>query len=159
MWLLGGALLAVAELALPGMIAVFIGAAAMVVGALRALGLVESMGASLVLWMASSAGLLLGVRRAAMRFLPSESRYDPHRPDVQAMGEIVDVVETVPSDGTPGRIRHQGTTWEALSDGAPIPAGGKARLVVRDNLVWRVEPVEPGELDGNDPAALPRGRS
>lgn len=158
-WLLGGLLLALSELAVPGMVVVFLGCAAVLVGVLRYLGVVETLGASLAVWMASSVGLLLGVRKSLMRFFPSESQYRPHRPDIEALGHVVDVLEDVPTEGTPGRIRYEGTTWEALSEGEPIKAGSKARLVVRDNLVWRVEPLSADELaEATPPAALPAGK-
>lgn len=159
-WLLGGLLLAVSELAVPGMVVVFLGCAAMVVGLLRYLGVVESLGVSLALWMTGSVGLLLGVRKSVMRFFPSDSQYHPHRPDVEALGHVVDVLEDIPTEGTPGRIRYEGTTWEALSEGEPIKAGSKARLLVRDNLVWRVETLSPDELsEAMQAAALPPGKT
>jgi membrane protein implicated in regulation of membrane protease activity len=157
MWLLGGLVLALGELAIPGMVVVFLGSAAMLVGLLRYLGVVESLGVSLAVWMAGSVGLLLGVRRSVMRFFPSSSQYNPHRPDLDALGQLVEVLEDVPAEGKPGRIRYEGTTWDALSEGEPIKAGSKARLVLRDNLVWRVEPLRADELEEAEQALLPPG--
>ena len=66
--------------------------------------------------------------------------------DLEAVGCVVEVVESVSSADQKGRVRFGGTTWPAVSKEGTIPKGRKAKLVLRDNLVWTVEPYDAEEL-------------
>ncbi len=140
-WLIGGALLVLAELVLPGLVALFLGLAAILVAGLRWLGLVESLPATLASWMGLSVALTFGLRRWMMRLMPGERRRSVTDEGVQALGTIVEVTEAVSEDHTRGRIRYQGTTWPAQSTNGALPKGAKAQLVVRREMVWWVEPL------------------
>jgi membrane protein implicated in regulation of membrane protease activity len=61
--------------------------------------------------------------------------------DRDAMGEVVEVVEDISDDNDLGRIRFQGTTWQARSTTGVFKKGDKAQLVYRDGSLWVVEPV------------------
>jgi inner membrane protein len=139
-FLLGGALLALAELIVPGLVVVFLGSSGMVVGALMWLGVVVSLPVAFAVWVILSVLLILVLRRTLLRFFPAESAFTPFDADAVAFGTTVEVVEEIPQGGQ-GRIRHQGTTWPAVSRGNHIPAGTRVKLVYRDNLAWVVEPV------------------
>jgi membrane protein implicated in regulation of membrane protease activity len=130
-----------AELALPGLVALFLGAAAVLVAGLRALGLVESVGASVGAWMTLSVALTLGLRGWMLRRMPGEVVRRSTDEQVQAFGTVVEVLETIGEGGAEGRIRHEGTSWAARSTGGAIPRGARAQLVVLQDLVWLVEPV------------------
>jgi membrane-bound ClpP family serine protease len=54
---------------------------------------------------------------------------------------VVAVVKDIASTHSDGRISLQGTTWAARALDEPVPAGGKARLLYRESLVWIVAPV------------------
>ena len=149
-WLLGGLFLMLIELFLPGLVVVFLGAAAVLVAGLRWSGIVEDLPASLGVWMALSVLLVLTIRKAARRWLPSESHRDLADEDADAFGEPVEVIEECSADAPTGRIRYQGTTWPAMTIEGRLLAGQKARLVYRDNIAWIVEPLP--ELE--DPAAI-----
>mgnify|MGYP002619637696 CR=1 FL=1 len=89
-------------------------------------------------------GLLGRLKRA---LLSGERGYELEDEDLDAFGTIVEVVESIDPDNTRGRIMLRGTTWNATSVSEPIEAGGRARVVYRDNLVWVVDPYDgPGEL-------------
>lgn len=148
-WLIGGVLLLLAEIMLPGLVALFLGAAAVIVAGLRFTGLIEGVAMSFAAWMGLSIALTVGLRNTMRRLLPAETSRRNVDEDVEALGTIVDVLETVNEDDSSGRIRYQGTTWSATSTRGQIPAGAKAHLLVRDNLVWLVEPLDelsPGDL-------------
>ncbi len=142
LWLLAGILLVVSELFLPGLVAVFLGLGAMLVALLRWLGLIDSLAYSFTAWFVSSLALLVVVRSALQRFMPSETSFTPLEEDVDLFGAVAEVVETVSPDHKDGRISFQGTTWPATSDSAEIRPGAKVTILYRENLGWRVQPCD-----------------
>ena len=150
-WLaLGGALL-VSELFLPGLVAAFFGAGALTAAAARWLGLVDSTPASFAVFAGSSVAYLLVLRRLAIRWVgPPVVTRDSTSEEVRVFGAEVEVVDEVVEGVASGRIRHEGSTWPAISRAGVIPAGSRARLIHRDSIGWVVESVgEPA------PPALP----
>jgi membrane protein implicated in regulation of membrane protease activity len=146
-WFAGGAILMALELALPGMVAVFLGLAAVVVGLGRWIGLWSSAMGSLTAWFILSIAFLVLLRSLVARWFPSEATQSPTDEDVAAYGQIVEVLTEVNAAQPQGRIRFQGSTWPAISLQGVIPAGQRVRLLARDNLAWVVEPAEDDLLD------------
>ncbi|MBI1944389.1 MAG: NfeD family protein [Deltaproteobacteria bacterium] len=141
-FLVVGVLLIASEALHPSLVQVFFGAAALLVAGLRALGVVDSVSTSLLLWGFTSLGLTLPLRPMLKRYFKTgEAKHDLSNEDKDAMGEIVEVLEAVDDTGPNGRIRFQGTTWSAQCTDGSIPKGGHARLVYKDKLVWIVEAV------------------
>ena len=141
-FLVAGILLIASEALHLSLVPVFFGAAALLVAGMRAVGLVDSVTASLLLWGFSSLGLTLPLRPVLKRYLKAgDAKHDNSHEDKDAMGEIVEVLEAIDDTGPTGRIRFQGTTWSAQCTDGNIPQGGRARLVYKDRLVWVVEPV------------------
>lgn len=142
-FLILGGLLIVSEAVHLSLVPVFLGTAALLVGGARAIGLVDSVSASLLLWAVASLGLTLPLRPLARRWLGKGDavvdRADPMR---DAMGTVVDVVEDITDDNDDGRVRHEGTTWNARAVDGSIKKGERARLVYRDKMVWVVEPLD-----------------
>ena len=145
-FLVGGLALIASEAAYLSLVQVFFGVSALMVAGLRAAGVIDSAGASLLLWSFMSVAMALPLRPLARKYFKTgESRHDHSDENRDAMGEIVEVVEEI-SDGHPnGRVRFQGTTWAAQTTEGTIPAGSKAKLMVKDKTVWIVEPL--GVLD------------
>ena len=114
------------EIVLPGMVIGFLGLASVVVAGARALGLVESLGASLGLWASVSVGLVLGLRNVAQKYFPSEEETVNIDEDTSMYGKEVVVVSDCDDNSDYGRIRYQGTSWPAKSIEGPIPAGSRA---------------------------------
>ncbi len=144
-WLSAGVLLMILELVVPGLVTVFMGGAAVIVAGLRWVGLVESFGVSIALWMILSAVLVVALRSVLQRYIPSESTHNAADEDTMALGQVVEVIRTCTEDSTSGRIRYQGTTWMAQTLGGEIPAGTSARLLYRDNLAWVIEAADGSE--------------
>lgn len=144
-WLTCGALLISVEFAYPHFYSIFFGAGALVVGFLHAFGLLNNLTAAMIVWFVSSIILLISLRQMAVKSLHSESSYQLTDEDVEAAGQIVDVVATVSEDNEKGRVRFRGTTWPAVSREGTILPGQKARLLYRSNLIWRVEPYSAEE--------------
>jgi membrane protein implicated in regulation of membrane protease activity len=141
-WLAAGALLMAAELAVPGLVVVFLGMAAVLVGVGRWLGVWDSAMGSLTAWFILSIVMLVALRSLVARWLPGDVSVQPTDEDTEALGSIVDVVAEVNAADQRGRIRFQGTSWPAISLKGTIPAGRKVRLLARDNLAWVVEPAD-----------------
>jgi membrane protein implicated in regulation of membrane protease activity len=78
-------------------------------------------------------------RRLASFFSSNEPAYELADEDLETFGTIVMVVQDVDPDHSQGRIDLRGSTWNAMSVSEPIPAGERARVLYRDNLVWVVE--------------------
>jgi inner membrane protein len=139
-WCASGVLLIAAELVFPHFFAGFLGVAALLVAALRWIGLISSLGASVAVWAICSVILLLTLRHLAMKKLRSESHFQITDEDVEAHGEIAEVVKELNTENNQGRIRYRGTTWPAISKHGVLAPGTKVRILYRDNLNWIVEP-------------------
>ena len=141
----GGGVLVLLELLMPGMIIVFFGVSAWVVGFLYWLGLVEAVESLLGVWIILSFLLVLVFRKLGMKLFPSDSAYQFVEEDVDTIGTVVTVVKTVSEDNNDGRISYSGTSWQATSSKGTIEEGKKARLLYRDNISWVVEPCSDDE--------------
>ena len=139
---IGGIILMIAEAFLPGGVSFFLGFSSLVVGILRWFGIMEDLTTSVMTWLFSSIGLLLIIRPIFMKYWGGESTYKLADEDVEAMDQIVDVIETVNANDHSGRIRFQGISWQAQTLEGTIPAGSKAKIRYRDNVTWIVEPID-----------------
>ncbi len=104
---------------------------------------------ALTLWFVSSLVLVILLRGIAQKMVGGDSSVANADEDVDALGEIVEVVETIGPGEAKGRVVFRDVRWNAVSDGSEIPAGGKAQVVSRDNITLVVEKMtaeEPGPL-------------
>jgi membrane protein implicated in regulation of membrane protease activity len=164
-FLVGGIALIVSEIKLPGAVAGFFGLGAVLTAALRGIGLVESLPVSLLAWGILTTALIIPLRPMAKKIAGRpEVRKDATdvEQDRDAMGEIVEVVEDITDENDLGRIRFQGTTWQARSTTGVFKKGDKAQLVYRQGSLWVVEPVGEGAardlfgaLEAEAPADVP----
>jgi membrane protein implicated in regulation of membrane protease activity len=141
LFLVAGVLLIASEAVHMALVPVFFGLAALIVAALRGVGLVESLPASLLLWSIMSVALTIPLRPIARRLIKGQAKYDRSDAIKDALGQVVEVVEDVDEDSDNGRIRFQGTTWAARSMEGRLPKGSRAKLYAKDKLVWVVEPL------------------
>lgn len=145
-FVVGGIALMLIETVVPGGIAFFLGAGGLVVGGLRALGLLLDPLTAVVTWIFLSTGLTIALRPLMLRFAQGKTSLAMTDEDAEAMGETVTVLEPVgPED--PGRIRFRGATWDARTLEGTLPEGAEAQLLYRDNLTWIVEPADHADLD------------
>lgn len=140
-WFAAGLGLIAVELFVPHLVTGFLGLGAILVAVLRWVGVLEGPTASIVVWMISSLVLLAGLRHFVRRLFPSDRSFQSTDEDFEAAGKIVEVVHQVSSSDQNGRVRFGGTSWPAVTRQGVIEPGRKAKLVLRDNLVWIVEPV------------------
>lgn len=145
-WIVSGAVLVLIEFIIPGMVSVFLGCAAVIVGLMLHFNWINGTIQALGSWFALSTFLILTVRQIASRFFLSDTHYKYTEEDSDAIGQIVDVTETIHSSKSDGRIRYQGTDWPAHSMGKTIKKGKQAVIKYRDNISWVVEPYEEKEI-------------
>ena len=142
-WVVGGVILLLAEIVVPGMVLGFLGAAALMVAGLLWLGVIEGPVAALTTWFIGSIVLLVALRGMFQRLMPGDVEVQSTDEDLDAYGSVVEVAETIPK-GETGRIRFHGSTWTAICYERTLEAGSRARLVTRDGIGWVVEPMEDG---------------
>ncbi len=140
-WLILGAVLLVAEFVVPGMVLVFLGMGAWAVAALVSGGIVDDTLPAFSAWFGISLVFVVTLRRFAQRLFPAETSMKQVDEDREYEDTLVDVVTAITADNSDGRVRMQGTTWAARALDEPIAAGGRAKLLYRENLVWIVSPV------------------
>lgn len=140
-WSILGIVLIVLELLVPGLITVFLGAGALVTAAALKLGLIEGWFQACLVWLGSSLGFVVMLRRVLMKYFGGKTEKVSTDEDLAAFGEVVEVVERISIDEE-GRIKFRDTTWRAKSLGPTIEPGQEALIVYRDHLVWMVEPYE-----------------
>jgi len=139
---IGGLILMIIETIIPGGVSFFLGVSGLIVGLLRWLGIMTDTATSVITWLATSVALILIMRPLLMKYWGGESSYKLADEDVEAMDQIVEVIEPVNADDHSGRIRFQGISWQAQTLEGQIPAGSKAKIRYRDNVTWIVEPVD-----------------
>ena len=144
-FIFGGIILMIIETFVPAGVLFFLGLSGILVGIIRFFGILSSLGASVVVWLALSVAMILALRPVLKKYLGGTSFFKLADEDYEAMDQIVDVVEPVDSFDNSGRIRFRGSSWQARSKEGTIAAGAKAKIKYRDNLTWVIEPVdEPG---------------
>lgn len=141
-FLIGGMVLMVLETLLPGGVSFFLGFSGLLVGILRFFNIITDPGISVLVWFATSIGLILLMRPLVMKYWGGESSFKLADEDFEAMDQIVDVVEPVTAEDNSGRIRFQGISWQARTIEGSLPAGSKAKIKYRDNVTWIIEPLD-----------------
>lgn len=135
-WWIAAAVLAALETFLPGVIAIWFAAAAVVVGALL---LVVPIPWQLQLVLFGVLGVMAILIWRRYRFAESHMSAQPtlNQRGVQYIGQEYPVVE--PLRGGTGKIQVGDTVW--LVQGADAPAGTRVRVVGVNGAVLQVEPA------------------
>jgi len=141
-FMVGGLILMVLETLLPGGVSFFLGFSGILVGILRYFGILVDPGASILTWLGSSIGMILLFRPLLMKYWGGESTTRLADEDLEAMDQIVEVVEPVNAEDSTGRIRYQGISWQARTMEGTLKPGSKAKIKYRDNVTWVVEPAD-----------------
>lgn len=139
---IGGLVLMIIETLIPGGVSFFLGLSGVLVGALRWLGIIEGPMTSIITWLFTSLALILAMRPLLMKYWGGNTDYKLADEDLEAMDEVVEVIESVNANDSSGRIRFQGISWQAQTLEGQIPAGSKAKIRYRDNVTWIVEPLD-----------------
>lgn len=127
-WIVGGVLLCLAEMATPGAFyLLFFGVAALVVGVLAWAGLVEATWVQFLLFSVFSIVSLVLFRRTLTE------RLNPEEPATKINtleGESGTALEDIPAHGT-GKVEVRGTGWNAVNTGESPIEQGQACVVER----------------------------
>jgi membrane protein implicated in regulation of membrane protease activity len=154
LFLAGGIILMILELAIPGGVAFFLGVSGLAVGLLRFLGLLSDPVSAVSAWLLSSMALTIAIRPFIKKYLKPESSYKLADEDYEAMDQIAVVTEDLNDLDNSGRIRFDGVTWQARSIEGRIPAGKEVIIRYRENTTWIVESV-----GASDPTSISRKNS
>lgn len=139
-WIVGGILLMISEFVVPGMFVVFIGLGVTITG-IVSIFFHLTMGEKMLLLTSISIISILFGAAFLKNFFPSEVHSESLVKD-EFRNEIVTVVEDILVNQKGGRIRYQGTEWDALTSTRRISKGDRVRILRRDNLTFIVEPLE-----------------
>ncbi len=149
-WLIAGIILILSEIVIPGAVVAFLGTSAIIIALGRWTGWIDSLMDSFTYWFALSMGMVLLFRGALTKLFPSESHIEYADEDLDAFGEIAEVVEEISPQHEKGRIRLRGSTWAATTGTGTIPPGEKVKLIEREELVWFVEAYAPENIPSYD---------
>lgn len=145
LWLIAGLVLMISELAIPGLVVVFLGLAAVLIALARWFGLIDNLLDSFTYWFILTVVIILALRGLVARYFSGDVSVTRTSEDEEAVGRIVKVIEEVGSDHDLGRVQFRGTTWKAKSEFGKAFPGQKVKIVGRDNLIWIVDPLENNE--------------
>ncbi len=150
-WLILGALLVLSEFFITGIVAIFFGAGAILVGIATALGLLDTLPEQVITFAVLSVGSLLFAReRIKVWFRGNVSdRWDGDKDLIASRGERVTVTQSF-SDGV-GQVRLSGVDWKAECDSGELHEGDTAWIVGHRGITLLVSASRPEQTD--DPAA------
>lgn len=136
MWVVLGMVLLLGEVLTPGgFFIIFFGAAAVIVGLLKALGLEMALSYELM------AFALLSIMGLVFFRKPLQQRFKQLTPDIpvdEMAGEVAKALEEIAAGAT-GKVELRGTTWNAVNSGEPAVAkGGDCVVEVVNGLTLTV---------------------
>lgn len=134
-WFLVGLGLVLAELAVPGIILVFIGVAAWLVAILDWIG-VDSLSIQLWVFGITSIVLVFGARRFVKGWFTGKESSENGDIDEEFVGKIVTVVSDIEPEGF-GLVELKGAQWKATSHES-LAEGSQAVVTARNNITLEV---------------------
>ena len=137
-WLVLGLLLMLGELVTPGgFYIIFFGIGAILVGLLAGVDLAGPSWMQLLLFSASSVGLLVVFRARLLNWM----QIDPQLPPVDALIGEVGVATSQLEPGAIGKVELRGSSWSARNvSNAMLGAGSRCRVLRVDGLMLDVTP-------------------
>jgi membrane protein implicated in regulation of membrane protease activity len=139
-WVLTGGALMLLELLLPGAITIFVGMAAMLVGAGIKYGYLETPYSIIICFILSTLFFLIVVRTIFLRFFKGDETIHNVDENKDVVGSIVLVEEEI-QPYKEGRVHFRGTTWQARSDDT-ILKSSNAIILRFDGNVLVVKSIE-----------------
>ena len=139
LWFLVGLVLMMLELALPGIILVFIGLGAWAAALAAWLGWVDSLAGQAMVFAIASVILLVGLRRIFKTWLTGVTMAGDSAHELnEFLGKSVSVIVAIPSGGV-GKVEFKGAHWSAQCADA-LSVGTSAVITGRDGLCLLVRP-------------------
>ena len=141
-WIVLALLFACLEIFIPGGILLNLGLASLLVAVGVHQEFLDTWALVLTAWFICASILLFVLYFFTEKFFNAEQIIENAHEELDIYGKKVDVIENIGPGTHPGRVKYQGTTWTALSDGSEITAGSHATIVCKDNISLVVEPIE-----------------
>jgi membrane protein implicated in regulation of membrane protease activity len=137
LWLAGGLVLVVAELATPsGFFIIFFGAAALTIGVIKIFAFVDNLPVELLLFTVLSVVYLLLFRDRLQTRVQV-----PKASNVDSLVGVLAIVQESLSPGVVGKVEVRGSTWSARNTSAvTLTPGQRARVTAVDGLTLAVVP-------------------
>ena len=137
-WIIAGLVLVIGEFVISGLVVIFFGIAALIVGSLKFLGLLDDTTWELTLFAIISLMSLIFVRRFLNDKLMGQERESEGNEDSAGLiGQRATVAE--PFNNGTGTVNYRGARWQAQSS-QPLDAGQMVRITQHDGLWLTVEP-------------------
>ncbi len=129
-WFGLGIVFLILEILTGGFWILFLGIGALITAGIHGLGIISGINQGILTFLITSFLSLFVFRPYLMKRMHKRSSRDVGDP----AGQMVVVVQEIPSDG-PGRVSFQGSTWDALSEGGEvIPVDAKVKIVRQDGI-------------------------
>ena len=123
----------------------WLGVSSLIVAGLTHLGYLQNLTSVFISWSFLSASMVVTSLFCLKMYLDKDVVRKDYDQDRDLMGSLVEVETKVTTEKHAGRIRFQGTSWEARSVAGEIAATQRAVIVGRDNLTWLVQPYQAPE--------------
>ncbi|MCB1158524.1 MAG: NfeD family protein [Leptospiraceae bacterium] len=137
LWIILGVVLIVLEFGIPGTFVSFVGVSAIITGLLY--GLFHFSFLNQIIILSTLSFLLIFIGGTMLRkFFPPNRTFKPLSVN-EEFGKIVPVINKVRIKKKGGKVKYQGTVWEAVSFEEEIEEGQYAKLISRNNLTFLVE--------------------
>ncbi len=131
-WTVAGILLILAEFAVPGLIVIFFGTSALVVGIGLYFGLPAGHGIPFICFSVLSVLQVIFLRRTFKKLFVGSSVQNAEALE-EFIGREALVVSGFEEGNLRGKVEFKGTNWSAESD-APLKCGDRVTITARDGL-------------------------
>ncbi len=146
-WILAGLILLGLEFALPGAFVMFLGIGALAAGIATRIWSID-LPIQIMVFVISTLVSVFLLGSFIKKLFKSDSSKDPFIKD-DYLNKIVTVEEEVLQNQMGGKVRFQGTIWDAISQKGKIPKGEKVQIVSRNNLTFTVETISLSDDNSN----------
>lgn len=140
-WIILGLVLVIAEFAISGLVVIFLGLAALLVGVLVWLGLLDSLVWEITLFAVLSLVLLVGARRYLRELLFGRETQGATSEDSAGLVGARATVQGTFENGI-GTVRYRGALWQAQSSD-DLNDGQMVRILRHEGLWLTVAPWSP----------------
>jgi len=141
-WIVLAILFSCLEIFVPGGILLNLGIASLLVAIGVQQQFFDTWAITLTAWFIFASILLFVLYFFTEKFFKGDQSIGNVYEELDIFGKEVLVTEAIGPGTHAGRVRYQGTTWTALSDGSELTAGSHATIVCKENISLVVEPIK-----------------
>lgn len=141
-WIILAIIFGCLEIIVPGGILINLAIASLLVAIGVHQHILDTWVLTLTTWFILATILLFAAYFITDRFFSGDTSVENIHEELDIYGKTVQVVEQIGPGTNAGRVKFQGTTWTALSDGSIISPGSKASIVCKENISLVVEAIK-----------------